>query len=256
MKEISVYRKSGIGSKLLEQSEIVIRDAGYEEIVVGAGEDYLMPGVPTAKRYFTSVNEKLQSDLDRTASDFFEKRGYEHGWDCNCFDMRFELKKTGDTEDIENRSVIINGINYRWAKAADLEAVCSCTNEAHEEFTRWYRKEELYVDSQEETLATEPAGKGFSKVLIAVDQDQVVGTLIVSIEAEGKGLGSVGCTTVRPSHQGKHIAVNMVTLGTGYLEKCGMKEAFLGYTYSGLDHLYGYAGYKICTYYMMAKKTI
>ena len=29
-----------------------------------------------------------------------------------------------------------------------------------------------------------------------------------------------------------------------------------GYTYSGLDRLYGYAGYKICVYYMMATKDL
>jgi hypothetical protein len=35
-----------------------------------------------------------------------------------------------------------------------------------------------------------------------------------------------------------------------------MKEAFLSYTYSGLDRLYGAAGYKINVYYMMAKKNL
>lgn len=35
-----------------------------------------------------------------------------------------------------------------------------------------------------------------------------------------------------------------------------LKEAYLGYTYSGLDHMYGYAGYKICVYYNMAFKRL
>jgi len=35
-----------------------------------------------------------------------------------------------------------------------------------------------------------------------------------------------------------------------------MEEAYIGYTYTGLDHMYGYAGYKICIYYMMAEKEI
>lgn len=87
-------------------------------------------------------------------------------------------------------------------------------------------------------------------------EDEVVGTLIISAETEGKGLGSVGCTTVKRAYQGKHIAVNLVVLGTKYLRDIGLKEAFLGYTYSGLEHLYGYAGYEICIYYMMAKKRL
>ncbi|MBQ8845738.1 MAG: GNAT family N-acetyltransferase, partial [Lachnospiraceae bacterium] len=86
------------------------------------------------------------------------------------------------------------------------------------------------------------------------DGEDVVGTLFVNLETEGVGIGSVGCTTVKPSHQGRHIGVNMVTVGTKYLKDAGMKEAYLGYTYTGLDHMYGYAGYKVCIYYMMAKK--
>lgn len=35
-----------------------------------------------------------------------------------------------------------------------------------------------------------------------------------------------------------------------------MWDAYLGYTYSGLDHMYGYAWDKIWIYYMMAKKML
>ena len=238
------YRNRGIGSELLDEAERIIKEAGYEEITVGAGYDYLMPGVPTGKRYVDAVNERLYEGLDDSVSTFFENRGYTHSWDCNCFDMRFphseftkEEYKVGDT---------INGICYRFATEADAESVFACTDAAYEEFTQYYKNEALYYG----------VGKQNPKVLIATDGDEVVGTLMVSLETEGKGLGSVGCTTVRPSHQGRHIGVNMVTIGTKYLKDAGMKEAYLGYTYSGLDHMYGYAGYKVCIYYMMAKKQL
>lgn len=238
------YRNRGIGSELLAEAERIIKEAGYEEITVGAGYDYLMPGVPTGKRYVDAVNERLYEGLDDSASTFFENRGYTHSWDCNCFDMRFPLSeftkeeyKVGDT---------IDGICYRFATEADAELVFACTDAAYEEFTQYYKNEALYYG----------VGKQNPKVLIATDGDEVIGTLMVSLETEGKGLGSVGCTTVRPSHQGRHIGVNMVTIGTKYLKDAGMKEAYLGYTYSGLDHMYGYAGYKVCIYYMMAKKQL
>lgn len=144
------YRNRGIGSELLSEAEQMIKDDGYEEITAGAGYDYLMPGVPTSKRYVDAVNQRLYEGVDDSASTFFEKRGYTHSWDCNCFDMRFPLA----------------------------------------EFTK-----------------------------------------------EEYGVG------------------DMVTVGTKYLKDAGMKEAYLGYTYSGLDRMYGYAGYKICIYYMMAKKS-
>lgn len=234
------YRNQGIGTELLARSESVIKSNGYDEITVGVGFDYLMPGVPTSKRYYDAVNEKLYDDMDEVASIFFTKRGYEHSWDCNCFDMRFMLRdfrreehSIGDT---------IDGITYRWATITDLEEIFICTNEAFEEFTQWYQEKALYDENNN------------SKVLIATSGNEVVGTLIVGVETEGEDLGSVGCTTVKTTYRGKHIAVNMVTLGTKYLRDRGLKEAYLSYTYSGLDHMYGYAGYKICVYYMMAKK--
>jgi len=48
----------------------------------------------------------------------------------------------------------------------------------------------------------------------------------------------------------------MVVLGNKALKEQGIKEGYLGYTYSGLDKMYGYAGYKICIYYNMAKKEL
>jgi ribosomal protein S18 acetylase RimI-like enzyme len=238
------YRNRGIGSELLSAAEEAIKADGFNEVTVGAGYDYLMPGVPTSKRYVDAVNEKLYDGIDETASAFFEKRGYTHSWDCNCFDMRFPLTefskeeyKVGDT---------VDGICYRFATETDAPKVWECTDAAYEEFTQYYKNMELYRGE----------GKQNPKVLIATDNDEVVETLFVNLETEGEGLGSVGCTTVKPSHRGRHIGVNMVTIGTKYLKDAGMREAYLGYTYTGLDHMYGYAGYKICIYYMMAKKVL
>ena len=69
------------------------------------------------------------------------------------------------------------------------------------------------------------------------------------------GLGSIGCTTVKKNYQGQHIATNLVLLGTGALKDMGMREGYLSYTYSGLDRLYGAAGYQIKVFYMMAVKS-
>lgn len=238
------YRNRGIGSELLHEAERVIKEAGYKEVTVGAGYDYLMPGVPTSKRYVDAVNESLYEEIDDTASTFFEKRGYIHSWDCNCFDMRFPLSEF--TKEENSVGDTVDGICYQWATERDASEVLRCTDDAYDEFTPYYRDVELYRGE----------GKQNPKVLIATDGEEVVGTLFVNLETEGEGLGSVGCTTVKPSHQGRHIGVNMVTIGTKYLKDAGMKDAYLGYTYSGLDHMYGYTGYKICLYYMMAKKQL
>ena len=243
------YRGRGIGSALLTQAEKAVRDAGYPEIAVGAGETYLAPGVPTSVPFYPEDGfaergvENLYHGLTADAAEFFGKRGYVHGWDgCDCFDMRFPLAEfTADSPCIGDT---VDGILYRFASAEDIPEIKKCTDEAHENFTKYYLDETKYT------------GEYGERVLIALDGAEVCGTLIVCAETEGKGIGSVGCTTVRYSHRGRHIAVNMVKIGTGYLKTSGLTDAYLGYTYTGLDVLYGYSGYKICTYYMMAKKQL
>lgn len=236
------HRNKGIGTKLLEKSENIIKNNGYNKIIIGAGFDYIMPGVPTNKRYFDAESEDLYSGIDETASNFFTKRGYVHSWNCNCFDMRLPLNQF--KRDMYSIDGFIDGITYRWATLNDLDRICACTNNAYQEFTEFYRCEKLYVANNN------------TKVLIAVFHGEVVGTLIVKLEDDGKHLGSVGCTTVKRAYQGKHIAVNLVIIGTKYLKDIGVEEAYLGYTYTGLDHMYGYAGYKIFIYYMMAAKVL
>jgi predicted N-acetyltransferase YhbS len=139
---------------------------------------------------------------------------------------------------------IIDGIEYRWANETDIPAVARCTDDAYREFTVFYMDPALYQPESPE------------RVLIAVHGDQVCGTLIVGRESEGAGVGSVGCTAVATAWRERHIAANMVLLGSRHLREAGMDEGFLGYTYSGLDRLYGIAGYKICLYYAMAKKEL
>ena len=231
------YRGHGIGSGLLAQAEQIVRDAGYPDIHIGAGESYLAPGVPTSVPFYPEDGfaergaENLYPGLTDSAAEFFRKRGYVHGWNgCDCFDMRFPLAEfaadglhIGDTAD---------GILYRFASVGDIPEIKKCTDDAHENFTKYYVDETKYT------------GEHGERVLIALDGTKVCGTLIVCAETEGKGIGSVGCTTVHHSYRGRHIAVNMVKIGTGYLRQIGLTDAYLGYTYTGLDVLYGYSGYK------------
>lgn len=238
----SEHRNKGVGTKLLTMSENTVIKNGYNDIIVGVGFDYIMPGVPTSKRYFSAENENLYQGLDETASDFFTNRGYVHSRDCNCFDMRFPLNEFKKNE--HSAGDTIDGITYKWAALSDRGAVCACTDDAYPEFTKFYQCEKLYDKNND------------SRVLIAVSGGEVAGSLIVGVEEEAEQLGSIGCTAVRQAYRGKHIAVNLVTLGTKYLKDTGTREAYLSYTYTGLDHLYGYAGYKICIYYMMAVKKL
>ena len=69
------------------------------------------------------------------------------------------------------------------------------------------------------------------RVLIAIKNGKIVGTLIVSAETEAEGVGNVGCTCVASNETHQGIATNMVKLGTA-------------------------SGYEISTYYFMGEKVI
>ena len=241
------YRCKGIGDELLKESERIIKESGYDKVIIGVGFNYLAPGVPTSKKYVDSVCEKLDSLVNEDASSFFEKRGYIHSWkDCNCFDMKMSLK------DFENNEYsigdTINGIAYRWATINDLDGIVECADDAcqfqDEKFSKYYKNTDLYKDNNNQ------------KVLVAVKNDKIVGTLIVSIETEGKDLGCVGCTCVSFKETHQKIGTYLVMLGTKYLKDIGLKNVSLSYTYTGLDKLYGYSGYRISCYYMMARKEL
>jgi GNAT superfamily N-acetyltransferase len=221
------FRNCGIGTDLLRQSEEHIRGCGFDKVILGAGKDYIMPGVP----------------MNDNAHEFFKKRGYVHAWgDCGCFDMSqtlsdfdFGKNSVGDT---------ISGITYRWATLNDRDGILACVKDAEEKFVQYYQDENFY--KKENDII----------VLVAELEGEIVGTLHVCKEIEGKDTGSVGCTTTMSKHQGKGIATTMVRLGTKYLKDIGLSHAFLGYTYTDILGMYRRAGYEVCMEYFMGEKKI
>ena len=241
------YQNKGIGKSLLEECENIIIKNGFDKIILGVGFNYLMPGVPTSKKYNPSVNEKLDPLVNDIASNFFERRGYVHSWGkYNCFDMKLKLSEFNQNE--YSVGDTINDIYYRWATIDDLEKIIICADDAcqfqDEKFSKYYKNSALYNENNNQ------------RVLVAIKDDKIVGTIIVSIETEGKDLGCVGCTCVLYKETHQKIGTNMVKLGTKYLKDIGLKNASLSYTYSGLDKLYGASGYEISTYYFMGEKKI
>ena len=205
-----------------------------------------MPGVPTSKKYFESFNESLVQQVNDNASNFFEKRGYLHSWDCNCFDMKMKLSDFNKFDNSINDT--IKSVTYRWANITDLDAIVDCADDACQyqdnKFSKYYKDEKLYESTNNK------------RVLVAEKENRIVGCIMVKVETNAKDLGTVGCTCVRFSETHQGIGSNMVILGTQYLCNIGLKNASLSYTYSGLDKMYGNAGYKISCYYMMATKDL
>lgn len=239
------YRRLGFGTELLELCEKTAAQNGYKTIKIGVGDTYLTPGVPTSIKPYDEqlMPDSLYPELDNGAAEFFQKRGYRHSWkNANCFDMRMDIA------DFKGTSLkfgnIHDGILYRLASSEDISKICDCTDDAEKDFTKYYRDPALYSDDY----------NADKRVVAALDGDSVVGVIISNRETDD--FGSIGCTTVKEAYRGRKIATNLVQLAVKRFSELGVKRSFLGYTYSGLDKLYGSAGYKICVYYLMAEKDL
>lgn len=233
------YRNHGIGSALLDLSEEYIKSSGEKSVSFGAGaSDYLAPGIPTSVK---PVEQELSADslwpeLDNYGCEFLKRRGYIHGNQNNIFDM--DMVIDDDTQFDINMGDTVDGVTYRFANISDREGITECCNSGADYFARFYQSDKLYQDSEERVLVADMGG-------------EVVGNLLISTYGEP---GVIGCVTVSPKARGKKIGSRMSVAATSYIKKKGLKRAFLSYTYSGLDKMYGSAGYKICVYYFMAKK--
>ncbi len=239
------HRRQGIGSRLLADSEAYVRAQGFPEITVGAGKNYLLPGVPThVMPGCAPLPARLVGQQqDDAACAFFRKRGYTHAWgDMLCFDMSLSLDDFAYAEHAVGDR--IDDVAYRIAAPGDRATVCEMMDAACSDFTVYYADESLYQSSAS------------TCVLLAEKAGQICGSVLVILDEGEPRLGALGCIGVAPPWRGQRIASQLVLLGTRLLKERGMRAALIGYTYSSLEKLYGLAGYEICRYYMIARKPL
>ena len=236
----AAYRRQGLGGALLQQAEEAARAAGERKITVGVGAGYLTPGVPTGKSYFGGDESHIPPGLTDEAAQFFAKRGYRHGEDCDIFDMAVELSDLPPLVKPPEK-----GVHICWARPEERDSLCAAVGAAEPNFEKYYRNPALY------------AGTGPERVLIALSPEgEALGGLRVSFGVEGEGVGSLGCTAVRPEIQRQGVATRLCIAAVEAMRDAGMRRGFLGFTYSGLERLYGRAGFSPCAYYMMAQKEL
>lgn len=220
------FRKRGIGSDLLIQSEQYAASKGFAKLALGAGKEYIMPGVP----------------MKYGAHHFFEKRGYRHSWgDTGCFDMEQMLRDFRCTE--HSLGDTIGGVTYRLAVPDDRERVARCIRAAEPKFLRFYQNEAFYRSGTQRPI------------VIAEKGQEVLGAILLYISDTGE-MGSVGATATAPPYRCQGIATNLVKLGTRYLKDLGLPRACLGYTYTQIVPMYERAGYHVCMEYFMGEKEL
>jgi GNAT superfamily N-acetyltransferase len=221
------FRGRGIGADLLRRSEERIKLNGFDEVRLGVGKDYIMPGSP----------------MNEGAHAFFEKNGYSHAFDGNAvFDMSMMLSDF--TYDEYSVGCEIDGIEYRWAVSDDHDKIIECVADAEKGFVVLYQNMEQYE-------------KGTRiPVLIAVENEEVLGAIVVTIETDGPGLGCIGATATAHKHRGRGVATNLVRLSTRHIKDIGLKKGFLSFTNTSVAGIYYRSGYEICMEYFMGRKNI
>lgn len=236
------YRHRGIGTELLAETEKTCLNAGYDKVTVGVGKNgYITPGIPTSVMPY--AEELCPPDLYEGLTDegaaFFRRRGYIHSRASNVFDMHMALPYADNV--CYPLGYARDGVIYRLAESGDRASVLRCTDDAAPYFTTYYRDEEIYREGSVVCAASETDG-------------EILG--VVMADGAPCGLGTIGCTAVAHRARGRGIASDMVRCATQYITDKGSARAFLSYTYTGLDKMYGKAGYRICVYYMMAEKSL
>ncbi len=237
------FRNHGIGLALLELSEEHIKNSGYDKVIFGVGaSDYLAPGIPSSEKIVDiegAYPDKPWPDIDNSGLEFLKKRGYIHKSNGNNFDMDLCFDDVPEYDISVNDS--IDGVTYRFADLNDKDGVIACCNAGAEYFTNFYKSDKIYCE-------------GNNRVFVADMDGEVVGNLLIDTSSGEPGI--IGCVTVSPRARGKKVGTRMCIAATSYIRENGFNTAFLSYTYSGLDKMYGSAGYRVCIYYYMAQKEL
>jgi len=222
-----VYQRQGVGTFLLEESEKYIKSKGFNECKLGAGKEYIVPGVP----------------MNENAHLFFKKHNYVHSWgDQQCIDLDISLDDFIYDKNIVGD--IVDGILYRFATPDDVEGIVDCCKEDTSSFIEHYRNDSLY-----EPDSSDP-------VIVAEKDGEIVAALMIGVESGDAGIGYAGCIITAPSHRGKGIATTLLKIGTTHMKNMGRKRVWLSYTYTAIENTYKKLGYKICMEYFMGQKEL
>ena len=147
--------------------------------------------------------------------------------------------------------------NFGWAVRSD-EAVEAALGHPANVVLEWRERGRLMGAAvmRRNTVLMLCVDERARRALLAVEAARVVGVLIAGCDEAAAGVGGIACVAVVPERRGRGIARALVCAATGALRRAGMARGFIGYTYSGLEQLYGAAGYRISMHYFMARKPL
>ncbi len=213
------YRRRGIGSRLLSESERIIRGNGFGSVTLGRGPGCILQGVPVERH---------------DAVSFFEKRGYSAEWTSANMGMFLE----GFDADALKIYPAPEGTEFRIARPEEKQSVLRAVEDADSD---WVDIFESCVDP----------------VMIALCGGETVGFQILGkgrFHPERKAVGSVGCVGVVHSARRKGIGLRMVAEGCRWLKERGYGSVELRYV--ELVDWYSRIGFEVVGHQWMGGKIL
>lgn len=219
------FRGRGIGGELLQRSEEIIAENGFDSVVVGGVDSNLFIGAVTSEEQWKNKRNA-----------FFERSGYR--FDDSCLEMRMSLADfDSDSLDIPKCP---ENVSFGYISEDRRQELHEAVAKVDEDWVR-------YFDFGSPVFAAEADGK-------------IVGFCINDVNAEtiisnGKNnVGMIGCVGVIPEMRKNGIGLEMVKNSVIDLKNRGCGDIFIHYTY--LDRWYGRLGFKTFLRYLFGKKEL
>lgn len=221
------YQREGVGRKLLESVVQKLKADKIKKVQLGGGGySYFWPGVP--------------SNLPNV-SNFFKKNDWE--FTETCVDMVLDLS------DYKTPNLYDNKLpkNIKIVSASILSKDEILTFEKNN-FPNWFNYFEKEIER-----------KHFDKIILAKENNRIVGTTLISEDKKwdkilSSPIGTIGAIGVEEKNRGRGIGSAMMSYSLEKLKQEKFKTVYLGWTY--LKDWYEKLGFKMWRKYHMAWKDI
>ncbi len=219
------YRGRGIGSKLMEKSEQVISENGFDKAVLGGRDSELFIGAVTPENQWKDMRNR-----------FFEREGYSAG--NGCLEMKMSLGDFDfDTLDIP---ACPSDVSFGYLPESKKDELYKAVEQVSPEWLE-------YFGNGSPVFAAEKDGKIVGFCIVDVDADTIIST-------ESNNVGMIGCVGVIPEMRRCGIGLAMVANAMQDIKGKGCDDVFIHYTY--LDWWYGRLGFKTFLHYWFGEKEL
>lgn len=219
------YQRKGYGRELVQESEKLIKENGYNSVILGGTESLLfMGGLSDEEQWMKKRNY------------FFENCGYTAT--DGCVELEMHLKDFN--LDNLNMNLAPEGITFEYWSNPDKNELYSAVGEVDEAWVKYFEGEATVFAAMEK-------GKCVGFTLLTFDD------LTLCSNGHNK-VGMVGCVGVIPSKREYGIGLAMVALATDELKKKGCDISYIHYTH--LEKWYSKLGYRTIFRYWFGKKDV